>query len=122
MPFGLKGAPAAFQEMDTLFQDQPGLSAYIDDIAIYSQTWDQHLKDIKTALTLLHNKGLTAKISKCKYVRSSVEFLGHVVGSGQLKPREAKRQAIAKFPVPTNKKQLMFFLGSTGYYCRFIPT
>lgn len=57
MPFGLKGAPAAFQrKMDTLFQDQPGLSAYIDDVAIYSPTWEQHIKDIRTALTLLKAK------------------------------------------------------------------
>ena len=121
MPFGLKGAPATFQrEMDTLFQDQPGLSAYIDDVAIYSQTWAEHLQHLKTALTLLREKGLTAKISKCKFARETVDFLGHVVGGGQLRPQQAKVQAIANIPAPTTKKQLQSFLGSTGYYRKFI--
>ena len=122
MPFGLKGAPAAFQrEMDQLFQDHQNLSAYIDDVAIYSQTWTDHLTHLRVALTKLKEKGLTAKVRKCKFTRSTVEFLGHVVGNGQLKPQEMKVKAIAEIQVPTNKKQLMSFLGSTGYYRRFIP-
>ena len=64
MPFGLKGAPAAFQrEMDALFQDHPSLSAYIDDVAVYSSTWEEHLRHLKTALTKLKERGLTAKVS-----------------------------------------------------------
>ena len=122
MPFGLKGAPAAFQrEMDQLFQDHQNLSSYIDDLAIYSRTWTEHLTHLRTALTKLKEKGLTAKVGKCKFTRSTVEFLGHVVGNGQLKPQEMKVKAIADIAVPTNKKQLMSFLGSTGYYRRFVP-
>lgn len=65
MPFGLKGAPAAFQrEMDALFQDHPSLSAYIDDVAVYSSTWEEHLRHLKIALTKLKERGLTAKVSK----------------------------------------------------------
>ena len=46
MPFGLKGAPAAFQrEMDSLFQACPNILAYIDDVAIFSSSWSQHLKN-----------------------------------------------------------------------------
>ena len=122
MPFGLKGAPATFQrEMDSLFQDQENLSAYIDDVAIYSNTWEQHIKDITRALTLLKQKGLTAKISKCKFARQEVEFLGHVIGGGKLKTQQAKVAAIATMPTPKTKKELQSFLGSTGYYRKFIP-
>ena len=106
MPFGLKGAPAAFQqEMDQLFQDHQNLS---DDVAIYSQTWTDHLTHFRVALTKLKEKGLTAKVRKCKFTRSTVEFLGHVV----------EMKDIAEIQVPTN---MMSFLGSTGYYRRFIP-
>ena len=90
-------------------------------MAIYSQDWDQHLTHIKTALTLLKERGLTAKIGKCKFARRSVEFLGHVVGGGRLGVQKAKVQAILDMPVPETKKKLMSFLGSTGYYRRFIP-
>ena len=88
MPFGLKGAPAQFQrEMDNLFQEDENLSAYIDDVAIYSPTWSQHLEDISTALTKLKEKGLTVKIGKCKFAQQHAEFLGHIVGDGQLRPQ-----------------------------------
>ena len=46
-------------------------------------------------------------------------FLGHVVGQGQVKPVEAKVQAITDFPVPSTKRQLMRFLGMAGYYRKF---
>ena len=46
-------------------------------------------------------------------------FLGHVVGNGQVKPSDAKIQALLKFPVPHNKQELMRFLGMAGYYRRF---
>ena len=101
MPFGLKGAPATFQrEMDSLFQDQENLCAFIDDIAIYSNSWEQHVKDIVRALTLLKQKGLTAKLSKCKFARPEVDFLGHVIGGGKLKTQEVKVAAIARMPSP----------------------
>ena len=107
--------------MDSLFQDQENLSAYIDDVAIYSNTWEQHIKDIARPLTLLKQKGLTAKISKCKFARQEVEFLGHVIGGGKLKTQQAKVAANATMPTPKIKKELQSFLGSTGYYRKFIP-
>ena len=122
MPFGLKGAPTAFQrEMDSLFQDKTEQSAFIDDLAVHSQSWTQHLNDVRTALKLLKDRGLTAKIAKCKFAWRSVEFLGHVVGGGMLGVQEAKIKAILDIPVSATKKKLMSFLGSTGYYRRFIP-
>ena len=46
-------------------------------------------------------------------------FLGHIVGQGQVRPVEAKVEAISDFPVPTGKRQLMRFLGMAGYYRKF---
>ena len=65
MPFGLKGAPAAFQrEMDSLFQACPNILAYIDDVAIFSSSWSQHLKHLEMALNLFKHKCLTIKLAK----------------------------------------------------------
>ena len=50
-----------------LFQEYSQLCAYIDDVAIHSQTWEQHIQDIRKALTLLKGKELTAKLGKCKF-------------------------------------------------------
>ena len=48
-----------------------------------------------------------------------VTYLGHIVGQGQVKPVSAKVEAIANFPRPESKKQLMRFLDMAGYYRRF---
>ena len=46
-------------------------------------------------------------------------FLGHVVGQGEVAPIAAKVEAIRKFPVPKDKREVMRFLGIAGYYCKF---
>ena len=47
---------------------------------------------------------------------SNVDYVGHTVGLGQVKPIMAKVDVINNFPTPTNKKQLMRFLGMIGFY------
>ena len=41
------------------------------------------------------------------------------MGQGQITPVAAKVEAISKFPVPTNQRELMRFLGMAGYYRKF---
>ena len=69
MPFGLSRAPATFQRiMDNLTH---GLSestgAYLDDLVIYSSTWEDHLKHVCAVLSRLRGAGLTAKSRKCQF-------------------------------------------------------
>ena len=58
-------------------------------------------------------------LPKSEFGQAQVSFLGHIVGQGSVIPITAKVEAIAKFPIPTNKKGLMRFLGKAGYYRRF---
>lgn len=78
MPFGLKGAPATFQRlMDTLLKDCTGFAgSYIDDLAIYSRTWEDHLDHLRQVLQRLQENGLTAKPKKCHFGMSECEYLG----------------------------------------------
>lgn len=50
-----------------------------------------------------------------------MEYLGHKVGQGHVTPIMTKVEAIAKFPIPTNKKELMRFLGMAGFYRKCCP-
>ena len=50
---------------------------------------------------------------------ATVKYLGHIVGQGQVTPIDAKIQTIAKFPIPTSRKELARFLGMAGYYRNF---
>ena len=68
MPFGLQGAPATFQRlMNGLFGDlSQNVAAYLDDIIIFSPTWEEHLLLLKTVLHRLTQAGLTIRADKCQ--------------------------------------------------------
>ena len=64
---------------------------------------------------------LTINIPKSEFGQAQVTYLGHIVGQGEVKPVSAKVEAIAHFPQPESKKQLLRFLGMAKYYRRFCP-
>ncbi|XP_071510123.1 uncharacterized protein [Diadema antillarum] len=122
MPFGLVNAPATFSRlMRTLLSGLKGVVNYIDDILVHSDTWEQHLDTLGLLFQRLRDANLTARPSKCSVGHSQVEFLGHVVGLGQVSPRPGKVESIMKVSRPETKKQLRSLLGMTNYYRKFIP-
>ncbi|XP_044155688.1 uncharacterized protein LOC122942250, partial [Bufo gargarizans] len=123
MPFGMKNAPATFQRMvDQLLGGlQSFACAYLDDIAIHSDTWEAHLEHIGVVLDRIRGAGLTLKPDKCHLGMAEVQYLGHRVGCGKQRPEPAKIEAVANWPTPHTKTQVMAFLGTAGYYRRFVP-
>ena len=120
MPFGMRNAPATFQRLiNGVIADVPGCEAYIDDVIIYSDTWSAHLNQISKFFAKLKAANLTVNLSKSEFGHAQIQFLGHVVGGGEVKPIHATVEAINNFPVPSNKKELVCFLGMSGYYRRF---
>ena len=92
MPFGLTNAPAAFQRLiqEVLEglnpEDGNGfVTAYIDDILIYSRTLEGYLDHLKKVIARLRSTNLRLKPSKCKFVQAEVEYLGHVITPSRLK-------------------------------------
>ncbi|XP_066982785.1 uncharacterized protein [Macrobrachium rosenbergii] len=83
MPFGMKNAAATFQRlMNTLVYGLEGCVVYIDDIVIYSDDWDTHLKRIKALFEVLKKAGLVVNLKKSEFAKAKVVYLGHVVGDG----------------------------------------
>lgn len=81
MPFRLKNAPAVFQRlMQTILQDLPYASAYLDDVVVYSHRWEEHLQHLGEVFRRLLDAGLTLKLKKCAFGRAQVSFLGHILG------------------------------------------
>jgi len=68
----------------------------------------------------LREVNLKLKLSKCHFVRKSVEFLGHILTPKGLQPNPSKVTAVERFPAPCNVSELCQFLGLTSYYRRFI--
>ena len=122
MPFGLSGAPATFQRMmDRLLQGMEDfVGAYIDDVIIFSESWETHLHHVEQVLLKLKEHNLTAKPGKCQFGMKECCNLGHIVGNGSVKPDPEKLRAVKEFPVPVTKKGVRSFLGLTEYYRKFI--
>ena len=122
MPFGLKNSPSTFQRLvDKLLDGTQAYAAgYIDDVAVFSNSWEDHLQHLREVLLRLRESGLTLRAEKCLIGASSCTFLGHEVGKGKISPTDAKIEAVRTFVRPKTKKDLKAFLGLTGYYRRFI--
>ena len=118
--FGMKNSPATFQRLiNDVISGLDGCEAYIDDIIIYSDTREDHLRIIRSFFERLTEAKLTINLAKSEFTRAHVTYLGHVVEQGQVKPVDAKVKVISDFPRPESRKQLMRFLGMAGYYRKF---
>ncbi len=107
--------------MDDLFDGTSEfVASYIDDIGVYSETWEEHLTHLEGAFSRIKEAGLTLKPDKCSIGKNSCKFLGHNIGSGTIRPLEAKVTAVREFVRPVTKSDMRAFLGLTGYYRRFI--
>ena len=125
MPFGLMTAPATFQRaIDVVLSSvrfQCALT-YLDDIVIYSPTFDQHLLDLARVLQLLRDAGVSLKRAKCSFAALQVKYLGLKVGQKGVEVDEEKLVSVRQALPPTNKTGLRRFLGMTGFYRKFIPS
>ena len=122
LPFGVSSAPSIFQRtMETLLQGLSFVTVYIDDILISGRTPDEHMANLEKVLERLSKAGMRLKKSKCDFLLSEVEYLGHVISKQGVKPSAKKVRAIIHAPQPTCVSQLKAFLGLVNYYCKFIP-
>ena len=121
LPFGMRNAPATFQRMmDIVLPGLNNVKAYIVDIVIYSDTWDEHLTTLKELFQCLDKYNLTVNLSKSEFGKAKLIYLGHIVGNGKISPNFTKVNAISQLKVPTSRKEIRF-LGMCGFYRKFCP-
>ena len=123
MPFGLCNAPATFQRLMEICMGELNLRdclIYLDDIIIFSSTFEEHLKRLQAAFKNLERHNLKLKPSKCEFFKECVTYLGHVVSADGIQTDPSKTEAVKNWPVPKNTKDVRKFLGFTGYYRRFV--
>ncbi|GJP78276.1 hypothetical protein CLOP_g8600 [Closterium sp. NIES-67] len=95
---------------------------YLDDILIYSEVWEQHLKDLEAVFTLLQEHRLLTKGSKCESFKDRLEFLGHVISARGVKVDSHKIETVQAWLPPKNLQELQIFLRFVNYVRRFIPS
>lgn len=123
MPFGLTGGPATFQRYvnTKLFEHlDKYASAFADDIIIYSETREEHIKHVKAVLKSLRDAGLQLNLKKCAFMMTEVEYLGLVVTTDGIRMNSSKVQTILDWKAPGHLKELQAFLGFCNFYRRFV--
>ena len=122
MPFGLRNAGATFQRyMDHLFRDISYVFVYMDDLLVYSETEEQHQKELETVLDILSKNDLKLTIDKCLFFKDNLDYVGFNISADGITPTAAKINEIGNFPPPNDSKSLRRFLGMIGFYRRLIP-
>ena len=97
MLLGLINAPSTFQKIiNSVFKEDLDhfCTVYLDNILIYSSTYFKHLQYIEWALSKLRSNSLFAKPTKCEFGLTELEYLGHIILSGTVKPDPRKTEAI----------------------------
>ncbi|GBG80106.1 hypothetical protein CBR_g30473 [Chara braunii] len=132
---GICNAPATFQRaMNMAFQNfvrntrlaqsiiNYCVIVYMDDILVYSSSYEGHVQHIEWALHALRDAGFKVALEKCHFFLTTISFLGHVVTDKGLQPEPQKVAAIRDAPVPTIITQVRAYLGLASYYRRFIKS
>jgi hypothetical protein len=123
MPFGLTNTPASFQHFinDVL---RPYLdifvTAYLDDILIYSDNLNDHWNHVLKVLEALSKAGLHLKLEKCEFHRQEVKYLGFIISTSGTKIDPAKVATIQEWPIPQNVEDVQSFLGFANFYRCFV--
>jgi hypothetical protein len=123
MSFGLTNAPAYFMFlMYTIFMLELDkfVVVFIDDILVYSENERDHEEHLRIILTRLRDHKLYAKFSKCEFWLKKVPSLGHILSENRVSVDPSKVQKVMDWMASTTVPEVRSFLGSDGYYHRFI--
>ena len=118
MPVGLVNSGATFcRLMRIILSKLPNVDGFVDDMWIFTETWEDHMTSLRQVLDRLRSAKLTAKPSECMIGYGTIECLGHNIVDQTVRPQEDKVRAVRDAPRPTTKKtnEVISWIG------RFLP-
>ena len=123
MGFGLRNGPATFQSL--MSQVLRGINwryalCYIDDIVIFSPTFEMHLQHLGEVFQRLREAGLKLSPSKCFFAQKKIKFLGHILSKEGIQPDSGKYERVKNLKAPTNPSEVKSVLGLFNFYKKFI--
>lgn len=122
MLFGMMNLVVIFNRLvrKILMGYEEYLDVFIDDIIIFSKDWNSYVGYVKVVFIFIQNVGFIVNLKKCEFVVRELEFLGYLVGNGQVKLILDKVQVILNIFVFMKKKEVRLFLGFINFYRKFI--
>ena len=123
VPFSLCNSPATFSRlMDCVLSGLHWETClfYLDDIIVFSSTWEKHLARLRQVFERLRHANLKLGAENCTFAAKEVSYLGHRVTEEGLLPDSSLLAAIREIPPPKTATEVRFLLGLAGYYRRYV--
>ena len=122
LPFGISSAPGIFQRViEGILKDIPRVGCYLDDILVTGDSEEEHLSNLEKVFDRLNEAGLRIKLSKCEFMKPSVQYLGHRNDRAGLHLLADKVEAIQNAPASKSVRELKACLRLLTYYSKFLP-
>jgi hypothetical protein len=122
LPFGISPAPEVFHRIvGDVIRDLAGVMHFVDDVLVWEHTQQEHDERLAAVLERFRESGFTFHPVKCKFGKTEVMFLGHLVNGSEIRPNPDKVAVVRQFPVPTSVEEVRRLLGVATYNSKFIP-
>ena len=123
LAFGLTNSPSTYQRlMERILKEEHLKSCviYLDDVVVFGTTFEEHLERLEQVFRRLQEASLKLKPSKCHFLQTRIQYLGHIVSEDGIELDSSNVSAILDFPPPENHKELQRFLGMAGFHRKFV--
>ncbi|CAF1483246.1 unnamed protein product [Rotaria sordida] len=124
LPQGVTNDPPAFQRIVSQILGPTRWQyslAYLDDVIIYSPTFDQHLTHLDDILNRLNDANFCLNVNKCQIAKTSIDYLGHHIAHSNIRPNADNIRALLETPQPATVREAFRFVKAAEYYRKFIP-